>query len=299
MIPIGVAAGHVKRSADVERLLRVPSDVLQSITLGSYTLDPRPGNPGNAFWVNNETHPTSINSLGLPNRGMGKMEDELWIMGEMIRTSRKQVRVSVAGFSPTEYKLLAQKAMGARPFELELNLGCPNVWDGGGQKRITSFVPNLIKETLDRVSEITDCVGAPTVAVKLSVYSDPFLLEEVAQALTEMSHAVQSVVMCNTFPNASGYDNEGKLLIDAAEGYGGLAGRDLKFIALGQVRKMRHLLPSTIDVVGVGGISTGQDVLDMERAGASGVQVGTAYFASNDPRIFVDIMTQYAELSGA
>lgn len=299
MITIGVAAGHVKRPADIERLLRVPPDVLSSITLGSYTLEPKDGNPGNSFWADGETRPTSINSLGLPNPGMSAMEDHFWIMGEQIRASGKRVRVSIAGFSPREYKLMAQMAMGARPFELELNLGCPNVWKDGQQKRITSFDLDLIRETLLQVSEVTDNADAPAVAVKLSVYSDPFLLEEVARLLSDMRHIVQSVVVCNTFPNGSGFDSGGKLLIDATDGYGGLAGNSLKYIALGQVRKFRHLLSSTIDVVGVGGISTGQDVLDMERAGASSVQIGTAYFMHGDPSIFVDIMRQYAELSEA
>lgn len=296
MITIGVAAGHVKRPADIERLLRVPPDVLSSITLGSYTLEPKDGNPGNPFWTDGAARPTSINSLGLPNPGMSAIEDHFWTMGEQIRASGKQVRVSIAGFTPREYKLMAQMAMGARPFELELNLGCPNVWKDGQQKRITSFDLDLIRETLLQVSEVTDNADAPAVAVKLSVYSDPFLLEEVARLLSDMRHIVQSVVVCNTFPNGSGFDSDGKLLIDATDGYGGLAGNSLKYIALGQVRKFRHLLSSTIDVIGVGGISSGQDVLDMERAGASSVQVGTAYFTHGNPGIFVDIMRQYAEL---
>lgn len=299
MISIGVAAGHVKRPSDVERLLQVPSDVLRSITLGSYTLDPRDGNPGDAFWTNGDSRPTSINSLGLPNPGIDKASDYLWDIADAMRKNGMICRVSIAGFSPKEFRTMARKLLGLGIFEIELNLGCPNVWDGGSQKRIASFVPELIRETLEQVYDVTDHVSAPSVAVKLSVYSDPFLQEQIATVLTDMGRMVQTVVLCNTFPNGVGYADDGKTVISAADGYGGLAGLPLKHVALGHVRNFRRLLPSTIDIIGVGGISTGRDVLDMERAGASSVQIGTAYFANADPSVFVDIMTQYAELSEA
>jgi dihydroorotate dehydrogenase (fumarate) len=297
MITLGVAAGHVKLPGHVEPLLRVPSDILRSITLGSYTLEPRPGNPGNAFWTSGQYRPASINALGLPNPGIGVARSHLHTMADRIRESGKRMRISIAGFSPKEYRLLAQESMGLGPCELELNLGCPNVWEGATQKRITSFVPELVRETLERVYEVTDQAGAPLIAVKLSVYSDPYLLEEVAGVLSDMSYAVQSVVACNTFPNATGYNPDGTTVIGAADGYGGLAGNPLKHIALGQVRAFRRLLPHTIDIVGVGGIMSGADVRDMERAGGSSVQVGTLYFENADPSVFVTLMEEYAMLS--
>lgn len=296
MITLGVAAGHVKLPSHIEPLLRVPSDILKSITLGSYTLEPRAGNPGNPFWTDERSKPASINALGLPNPGIERASAYFYEMAQRVRESGKLFRISLAGFTPREYRELARKSLGIRPCELELNLGCPNVWDGGSQKRITSFVPELIRETLEQVYDVTDNLGAPQIAVKLSVYSDPFLLEQVAEVLTEMSHAFQTLVVCNTFPNATGYNADGRTVIDAAEGYGGLAGAPLKHIALGQVRSFRRLLPHTIDIVGVGGITSGVDVRDMELAGASSVQVGTAYFEHSDPGVFVQIMEEYAML---
>lgn len=299
MITLGLAAGHAKLPSHVEPLLRVPSDILRTITLGSYTLEPRSGNPGNAFWTDERTRCASLNALGLPNPGIDAASAYFFDIANRVHESGKLLRISLAGFTPKEYALLACRSIGFGAQELELNLGCPNVWDGGTQKRITSFVPELVRETLGRVHDVTDHVGAPAIAVKLSVYSDPFLLEEVAAVLANMQYAVQSVVVCNTFPNATGYANDGKTLIDAADGYGGLAGNPLKYIALGQVRAFRRLLPSTIDVVGVGGIMDGQDVRDMELAGASSVQIGTAFFEHADPNVFVRIMEEYASLAEA
>ncbi len=299
MITLGVAAGQVKLPSHVEPLLRVPSDILKSITLGSYTLEPRDGNPGNAFWTDEHSYPASLNALGLPNQGIVRAGTYFYEMARRVRESGKHFRISIAGFSPREYRVLVQQSLGIGPCEIELNLGCPNVWDGGSQKRIASFVPELIRETLEQVYDVNSHTDAPSIAVKLSVYSDPFLLERVAEVLTEMSHVVQTVVSCNTFPNGTGYGGDGKPLIEAAEGYGGLAGNPLKHIALGQVRMLRRLLPHTIEIIGVGGIMRGKDVLDMERAGAASVQIGTAFFEHADPSVFVSIMEEYAMLSAS
>jgi dihydroorotate dehydrogenase (fumarate) len=296
-IPLGNAAGMVKTLADLHPLLRVPSDMLHKITLGSYTLEPRSGNEGQSFWTDGNPCPMSINSLGLPNPGIDAACDFLHEATSLIHASKKVPRVSIAGFSPEEYRTMTQKLLNLGIYQIELNLGCPNVWDGGAQKRITSFVPSLIRETLEGVYDVADHVGAPSIAVKLSAYSDPFLLEEVAKVLSDMHRVVHTVVTCNTFPNATGFDKDGSMLISATKGFGGLAGLPLKHIALGQVRAFRSLLPAKIGIIGVGGIAEGRDVLDMERAGAEAVQVGTAFFAHSDPRVFSEIAAGYAELT--
>jgi dihydroorotate dehydrogenase (fumarate) len=297
MIPLGNAAGMVKSLADVTPLLRLPGDILHSITLGSYTLEPRSGNEGQTFWTDGNPCPTSINSLGLPNPGIEAVSDFLHEAARLIHANKKVPRVSIAGFAPEEYRIMTQKLLNFGIYQIELNLGCPNVWDGGSQKRITSFVPSLIRETLEGVYDVADHVGAPSVAVKLSAFSDPFLLEEVAKVLSDMHRVVHTVVVCNTFPNATGFGNDGNTLINAANGFGGLAGLPLKHIALGHVRTLRSLLPPKIGIVGVGGIAEGRDVLDMERAGAEAVQIGTAFFANSDPRVFSEIAASYAELA--
>ena len=69
-------------------------------------------------------------------------------------------------------------------------------------------------------------------------------------------------------------------------------------MARGQVRQFREALPDEIKVIGVGGISSCRDVRDFERAGASGVQVGTAFFENEDARVFQQILEERAELTG-
>jgi dihydroorotate dehydrogenase (fumarate) len=86
------------------------------------------------------------------------------------------------------------------------------------------------------------------------------------------------------------------LLIGANDGYAGMSGPALKYIALGQVRQFRKLLPPSIQIDGVGGVTTGRDVLDMERAGAARVQIASAFFTSLDPGVIQRIVTDYAAL---
>lgn len=298
LISCGNAAGLLKRPQDVEPLLALDPSILSAITLGSYTLLPREGNVGQNYWSDRSTAPTSVNSLGLPNPGIDAALEFLPDLVQKIHDSGKRSRVSIAGFSPREFRTLAQKLRGTRVREIELNLACPNVVEGDKHKRIIAFVPELIEETLNEVYEVTDDAGAAAVAVKLTVYSDPYLREEIAAVIDRMQYAVQKVVLCNTFPNVTVYEDNGRRALSVAGGRGGLAGSDLHHIAVSHVRDFRNTLPSTIDVEGVGGISRGAHAQRMAWAGATGFQVGTAYFEHQDPRVFVDIMGEYAELEG-
>lgn len=299
MIPLGNAAGWLKRPEDVKPLLRVPTEYLHAITLGSYTLKQRDSNPGTVFWDDKESAPTSLNALGLPNPGLDEAVTFLYPLTRDIQNAGKLVRVSAAGFSPEEYEELVAQLLGIRPIRaFELNLGCPNVRVGGVQERIMSFDPDAIEKTLELVDKRTDHLGAPDIDLKLSPYSDPHLRKEVGRVLKSNTRKFQRVVTCNTFGNASGLGVDGKPLIDANSGYAGLAGKPLKHIAIGEVRQFVEMLEGEHDVIGVGGISSGRDLLDIEHAGASAAQVGTAFFARNDPRVFQQIVVERVEQFG-
>jgi dihydroorotate dehydrogenase (fumarate) len=275
MLPMSNAAGWLKRPADVEEILKVPSDIVSSVTLGSYTLLPREGNPGKTFWDDNEN---SLNALGLPNPGIEEVRRFFPELAKKIRASGKRVRLSIAGFSVEEYRELARIAVGLRPDEIEWNLGCPNVRKDGVQKPILAFDPDAISTILTDAHRVSGTLGEPDVAIKLSPYSDPFFLARVAEVLAGNMSGYEKLVICNTFPNASGYDDRGNPVISANDGFGGLGGCAMKHIALGQIRQFRKRLRESTRIIGVGGISGGMDVRDFQLAGANEVQVGTAFF---------------------
>lgn len=97
------------------------------------------------------------------------------------------------------------------------------------------------------------------------------------------------VTLINTFPNAYG-----------AGILAGMSGKALKPIALGQVKQWASIenkyCDGDLNIIGAGGISTGQDVMDYLNAGAKAVQINTAYSDTGDIGVFTKILEEYAEL---
>ena len=140
--------------------------------------------------------------------------------------SEKKLRFSIAGFSVRDYRLLAV-AVGPHVDALEANYGCPNVWGGGTQKNILSFDPRGIEEVTAVIAGALEAVDSPAkLAVKLSPYSDPGLLAEVAAVIAGNLH-VSSVVLSNTVPNALPLRDDGSRAI-FGKGYAGMSGQGYK-----------------------------------------------------------------------
>jgi dihydroorotate dehydrogenase len=74
--------------------------------------------------------------------------------------------------------------------------------------------------------------------------------------------------------------------IDPQDGFAGLSGPVMKRIALGQVKQFRGHLSSAVDVIGVGGITTGNDIVDFLNAGATAVQITSLAYWAGDSKSF-------------
>ena len=283
--PVMSAAGMCKHTEDARKLARSAS---AAVMIGSITVLPREGNSGDVYRTERGF---SLNSLGLPNPGKESYVKELPVMAELARGAGKPLIVSTAGFSPDENGQLTEVAFDNGADIVEVNLGCPNVWQGSEQKRIASFDPQLVAQTLEVVGEYVG-LDAP-VGVKLSPFSDPFLLTEIAEVL-KASPVVKFVTAVNTFPNAFNFNGDGRPSITPGEGLAGMAGPALKPIGLGQVHQLRKLLPDSIQIIGVGGVTGGQDVIDYLRKGAVAVQVATAYVDRGE-QVFSDILTELVD----
>lgn len=263
-LPISNAAGTVKLVEQAQRLGRCP--VVAEIVLGSYTLKPRAGNGGKVY---ESRDGYVLNALGLPNPGIDYAEahaDEfMGVTGGAI--------VSIAGFSVDEYAQLAAKAAWANG--IEVNLGCPNVWNDGEQKRIGSFDPSFVWESLRAAR---DAAPLCSIRAKLSPVSDPALLAEVVAAC----EWADALVLSNTFPN-------GWLpgALDVA--YGGVSGEAMKPIVLGQVRQATAI--SEHRVIAAGGVRCGADIADYEAAGAVGVQIASRFIDGGErPDVFTTLV---------
>ncbi len=283
------AAGTCRSIEEVEALASSP---VSAIMVGSITYEPREGNKGNVFWTSPDGQ-FSINNNGLPNKGAEWYQKNLPEMVKIAHNSKKAIFASVVGFKPSEYGFLSKMAIETGVDAVELNLSCPNILIDGKQKRISCFDLEYIEEIILVTERWTG--DEAMIGIKVSPYSDPWLIEGVTNVLNDYS-LIKFVIACNTFPNALVFDEKGKPVITFGDGYGGLSGPALKPIALGQVKQLRALLSDRIDVIGCGGITTGKDVADFLTAGATAVQVGTA-FLNSGVKVFDRILKEYVDIA--
>lgn len=270
-VGIMVAAGVCKIPETTMEWLKVAP-----VVSGSYTPEPRAGNQGDRVVYPNTFEEVleggfALNSFGMPNPGF-----ERAIEAFDGHSPENPLMVSVAGFSIEDYVRGVEKFSNLENVSaIELNFGCPNVEHG----KIISFDLELMRLILSDLRALKRFRNTP-IWVKLSPY-DPGLLKEVAGLINE-SEIVSAVVTCNTFPN--GY--AGADTISPNNGLAGVSGPALKPLALGNVFQFRKHLAPEIDVIGVGGITTGNDVIRFIDAGAAAVQLATLPFYSGEPGEF-------------
>ena len=284
--PLLNAAGTVKTMEECLAALQTPAG---AIVAGSYTLEERVGNPGNVYY---STEFGTLNSLGLPGPALRVWTG--WVR-EVTRRSRemgKLVWVSVAGFNPEEYRICSEAALEAGADVIELNLGCPNVWEKGDQKPIVSYSKEQVVHVLDSIKA---SIGTERpIGVKLSPILDPVVLAQVDGVIRE-SGIVSFVTAINTVPNAFAIDS-GRPAIEFGHHLAGMSGPPIRWIGLGQIVQHRLAVPG-VALVGVGGIETGADLEQYlsPMVGAHICQVGTAWWRRG-PRVIEKILQEYVDV---
>ncbi len=300
---LGNAAGTVSWPAGttnlrLEEMERLARSVVTHITIGPMTVLPREGNSGETYYY----HPRSrwsLNSRGLPSLGMKTFVEVIRTCAAIVRGYGKQLRVTVAGFEPDEYAFLAETAFKAGADAAELNLGCPNVWgEDGTQKPIPSYHPPLVREILRRTA--IQLGPGRRVDVKISPVPNAVLNLLATEFDNAPQHIVENVVAVNTLPNRDLPREDGRHALNHSGGnhLGGLAGAPLKEEALRVAKQLRAMLTPSIGVIGVGGIFTGRDALELLKAGVCGLQVGTAFLEAG-PRVFSHIVEELSDLPEA
>jgi dihydroorotate dehydrogenase len=270
---------HSKTLGDIKKLIASGSG---AVVVGSISVQPRSANLGQKYWRHKQGF-YSLNSYGMPNGGMAYFKKHLPVMVEMAHEARIPLIANIVGFSKEEFADLVMFAKTSGADMVELNLGCPNVWDRGKQEEILSYNPV-------RVSEILQFISKQNLQIPICVKLSPLPPELLKQISTLIAGCgiVKAVTATNSYPNA--LTNSGTK-VGNEEALAGLSGRSLKPISLGVVKQLRSLLPSHIDIIGCGGISTMNDVLDYMGAGAKAVQIATALI-DKGTEIFEDILHQ-------
>jgi dihydroorotate dehydrogenase (NAD+) catalytic subunit len=259
-----------RRAFGEELISRFPFAAFVSKTV---TLAPRQGNPPPRLW---ETPGGMLNSIGLPNKGLdGYLEHDL---PELARLPVPLI-VNVMGFSRAEVaELVAAFAEREEVAALELNVSCPNVETG----MVMGADPREIAALLEAVRPIT----AKPLIVKLTPNASD--VAAVARAAEQAGASALSLI--NTIRGMAFDPRTGRPWLGALTG--GLSGPAVRAVALAQVHAAREAVG--IPLIGMGGVQSGRDALDLMRAGADLVAVGTESF--RDPAAGSRIALELSEL---
>ncbi|ALS76830.1 dihydroorotate dehydrogenase [Planococcus rifietoensis] len=233
---------------------------LGSIMIKATTAEMRLGNPTPRVA---ETSSGMLNAIGLQNPGLEKVFGE-----ELPWLDQFEVPIiaNVAGSLAEDYVEVA-KTISKAPnvHALELNISCPNVKQGG----ITFGTdPNVAKELTRMVKDVSDV----PVYVKLS----PNVTDVVQLAKAVEEGGADGITMINTLLGMRLDPKTGRPVI--ANITGGLSGPAIKPVALRMVYEVRR--HTKLPIIGMGGVTEVDDVIDFLSAGANAVAVGTANFVN-------------------
>jgi dihydroorotate dehydrogenase (NAD+) catalytic subunit len=265
-------SGHGTELADYGDLSGLGAVVVKSLSV-----DPWPGNPAPRV---REVGAGMLNSVGLQGPGLAAwMAEDLPALAD----SGARVVVSIWGRTEADFgraaELVATAAAtdaGACIAALEVNVSCPNVED-----RSRMFAHSV--EATARVMAATAC-GLPRWA-KLS----PNVPDVVEIATGALEGGADGLTLVNTLLGLALDLETGRPVLGG--GGGGLSGPPVHAVAVRAVWECRAAFPDTA-IVGVGGVQSGRDAVELLVAGADAVQVGTASF--RDPRASWKVLRQLA-----
>ena len=233
---------------------------LGTLSMKGSTRDPRYGNPTPRIA---ECAGGMMNSVGLQNPGIDAViANEL---PKLRKVFHKPIMANICGYSLEEYAENAAKMDKAEQVAwLEINISCPNVHHGG-----MSF--GTVPEAAAEVTRAVKAVTTKPVIMKLT----PNVTDIVSIAKACEEAGADGVALINTMMGMAIDLRTKKPLL--ANITGGLSGPCVKPVALRMVYQVSQAV--NIPVIGIGGVSTAEDVLEMMLAGATAVEVGAANVA--------------------
>ena len=250
VIPASGTFGFGKEMAEIYDI-----NILGSISFKGTTRDARFGNPTPRIA---ECPSGLINSVGLQNPGVDAViAHEL---PELRKIFRKPIVANISGFSIEEYVECCQKLDKEEQVAiLEVNISCPNVHNGG-------MAFGTSPESAAAVTKAVKAVTTKPVFIKLS----PNVTDIVAIAKACEEAGADGLTLINTMLGMRIDIARRKPVI--ANKMGGFSGAAIFPIAVRMVYQVAHAVK--IPVIGCGGVSSAEDVVEMMMAGATGVQVG-------------------------
>ena len=252
VIPASGTFGYGKEYAEFYDI-----NILGSISFKGTTVEPRFGNQQPRIA---ECSRGLINSVGLQNPGLKAVKEKE--LPELAKLYSKPVIANVSGFSIDEYVECA-KAMDEEEQVgiIEVNVSCPNVHDGG-------MAFGTLPETAAEVTRAVKAVTTKPVYIKLS----PNVTDIAAIAKACEEAGADGICLINTLLGMR--INLEKRQPVIANKMGGFSGPAIFPVAVRMVYQVAKAV--NIPVIGMGGVESARDVIEMMMAGATAVQVGAA-----------------------
>jgi dihydroorotate dehydrogenase (NAD+) catalytic subunit len=273
--PVMTASGTSGHGAELAAYFDLAS--LGAVVVKSLSAEPYAGNPAPRVHA---TPTGMINSVGLQGPGVeGWLEDDL----PALVAAGARVVASIWGFSVDDYAKAAAMLAAAPPevVAVEVNLSCPNVED---RRRMFAHDPGLAALAVE--ASVAGC-GRPVWA-KLS----PNVTDLVDIAGAVLGAGAEALTLVNTVMGMVIDTESRRPVLGSGERGGGLSGPAIHAVAVRAVFDCRAAFPNA-PIVGVGGVTTGEDAAELLLAGANAVQVGTASFA--DPRAPLRVQHELAQ----
>ena len=276
--PIFTASGCASSGKELAQFF--PLNQVGAIVTKSVMSKPRHGRPTPRMA---ETPSGMLNSIGLQGPGIDAFlaNDVPWLIEQKAR-----VIVSIAGETVEEYSTLARKLRSVSGISaVEVNISCPNVENRG---LVFACDPESSRRVIDGVRKTIG--GELPIIAKLS----PDVTDLPAIARGVVDAGADGVALINTVLGMV-------INIDSMKPHlggktGGLSGPAIKPVAVRAIYQVHAALPN-VPILGMGGVASGRDALELILAGASGVSVGTASFGN--PKALIDIQNELRDLLAA
>lgn len=227
-----------------------------------------------------ETPSGMLNSIGLQGPGVDQFleHDIPWLLNQ-----GASIVVSIAGESVEDYAVLARKMRAVSGLKaLEVNISCPNVENRG---QVFACSPVTAKAAIEAVRR--NIGGELPILAKLT--PDVTNIVEIAAAVLDAG--ADGVALINTVLG---------MVIDVdsmrpklAGKTGGLSGPAIRPVAVRAIFQVREAFPN-IPIIGMGGVASGRDALELVLAGANAVSVGTATFGN--PKAVIKVKDELENL---
>ncbi len=276
--PIFTASGCASSGKELAQFF--PLKDIGAVVTKSVMTKPRHGRPTPRMA---ETPSGMLNSIGLQGPGIDAFlaNDVPWLLEQ-----KSRVIVSIAGETIEEYSTLARKLRSISGISaVEVNISCPNVENRG---LVFACDPDASRRVIDGVRKTIG--GELPIIAKLS----PDVTDLPAIARGVVDAGADALALINTVLGM--VINLDSMRPHLGGKTGGLSGPAIKPVAVRAIYQVHAALPQ-VPILGMGGVSSGRDALELILAGASGVSVGTA--SVGNPTALIQIRDELQTLLAA